>query len=148
MTEQTMKNHFGISIFIILLKAPILFLIQSSFNTSFATQSLIKEYVSVRLYSAPAELSIYVLVGLYLGLQKTKISSLLITFFCLSNIILSMIFVIYLDLEIYGVALGTLISAYLTVGISILGSFYYFNNEEEDDDDETSEPTLEPTAEP
>lgn len=115
-----------ISIFIILLKAPILFLIQSSFNTSFATQSLIKEYVSVRLYSAPAELSIYVLVGLYLGLQKTKISSLLITFFCLSNIILSMIFVIYLDLEIFGVALGTLISAYLTVGISILGSFYYF----------------------
>ena len=115
-----------ISIIIILLKTPILFLIQSSFSTSIETQELIKEYVSIRLYSAPAELIIYVLVGLYLGIQKTKISSLLITFFCLSNIILSTIFVLYLNLEIFGVALGTLISAYLTVGIFLLGSFLYF----------------------
>ena len=103
-----------ISIVIILLKTPILFLIQNSFKTSFETQALIEEYVSIRLYSAPAELTIYILVGLYLGLQKTKISSFLISFFCFSNIILSTIFVLYLNLEIFGVALGTLISSYLT----------------------------------
>jgi MATE family multidrug resistance protein len=115
-----------ISIVIILLKTPILFLIQNSFKTSFETQALIEEYVSIRLYSAPAELTIYILVGLYLGLQKTKISSFLISFFCFSNIILSTIFVLYLNLEIFGVALGTLISSYLTVGVFLVGSFFYF----------------------
>ena len=39
-----------ISIVIILLKTPILFLIQNSFKTSFETQALIEEYVSIRLF--------------------------------------------------------------------------------------------------
>ena len=69
----------------------------------------------IRIFSAPAELIIYVLTGLYLGLQKTRIVSLVISIFCIGNIILCSIFVIYFNLEINGVAFGTLISAYITV---------------------------------
>ena len=114
------------SFLIILIKEPILFLVKSSFQTSFETQELIEEYVSTRIYSAPAELIIYVLVGLYLGLQKTTISSFLITFFCVGNVILSTIFVLHLNLGIYGVALGTLCSAYLAAGIFLISTFFYF----------------------
>lgn len=118
----------GISTIIIFLKTPILQLIEISFNTSTSTQQLIEEYISIRIFSAPAELCIYVLIGFYLGIQKTKISSILITFYCILNILLSSIFVIVYDLEIYGVALGTLISAYITLFSFLVFSIYYLKD--------------------
>ena len=87
-----------IGFFLILLKNPILFLIEHYFKTSPETQLLINKYISIRLLSAPAELTLYVLTGLYLGLQKTKTASLGISIFCIGNIILSTIFVVHLDL--------------------------------------------------
>jgi MATE family multidrug resistance protein len=117
---------FGI--FIILLKNPILLLIEHFFKTSQETQILINEYISIRIFSAPAELTLYVLTGLYLGLQKTKIASIGISFFCIGNIILSSIFVINFNLGITGAALGTIISAYVTVILFLLFSYYHFEN--------------------
>ena len=118
-----------ISIIIILSKDYIILLIEHYFLTSLETQTLIEKYISVRIFSAPAELIIYVLLGLFIGLQKTKISSLLVIFFCITNIILSMYFVRDLNLEIYGVALGTVLSAYLTVFIFLIFSYFYIKNE-------------------
>jgi MATE family multidrug resistance protein len=117
---------FGV--LIILLKNPILFAIEYFFKTSQETQFLINKYITIRILSAPAELILYVLVGLYLGLQKTKITSLAISIFCFGNIILSSIFVIHFNLEIFGAALGTLISAYLTVIVFLLFSYYQLKN--------------------
>ena len=69
-----------------------------------------------------------VLTGLYLGLQKTNVSSLMISIFCLGNAALSAIFVIYYDLEIFGVAVGTVISAYITVMIFLIFTYFYLKN--------------------
>ena len=114
--------------FIILLKNPILLLVEHFFKTTQETQLLINQYISIRIFSAPAELILYVLTGLYLGLKKTKISSLGISIFCIGNIILSSIFVIYFNLEILGVALGTVISAYITVIVFLLFAYYQLKN--------------------
>ena len=114
--------------FLILLKNPILLLIEHFFKTSQETQLLINNYISIRIYSAPAELILYVLSGLYLGLQKTKIASLMITIFCIGNIILSSVLVIHFKLEITGAAAGTLISAYFTVIIFLLVSYHQLKN--------------------
>ena len=67
-----------IAITIILFKSAIVGLTEDFFSTSSKTQELIKTYISVRVFSVPAELIIYILVGFYLGIQKTKISSLLV----------------------------------------------------------------------
>ena len=119
---------FLIGFLITLLKSPILFLIEYFFKTSQETQLLINEYVSIRLFSAPAELMLYVLTGFYLGLQKTKIASLVISIFCIGNIILSSIFVIHFNLGIFGVAAGTVISAYIAVIIFLLIAYLQFKN--------------------
>ena len=111
-----------IGLVIIFLKEPILFLIENFFKTSEETQNLIGKYISIRILSAPAELIIYVLAGFYLGLQKTNISSLMISIFCFGNVILSLIFVIHYDLEIFGVAAGTTLAAYLTIIIFLVFS--------------------------
>ena len=119
---------FFIGIFLILLKNPILLSIEYFFKTSQDTQLLINRYISIRLLSAPAELILYVISGLYLGLQKTKIASLAISLFCIGNITLSSIFVIHFNLGIIGVAAGTTLSAYFTVIIFLLVSFFLFKN--------------------
>ena len=119
---------FLIGFFLMTLKSPILFLIEHFFKTSQETQLLINKYISIRLLSAPAELILYVLVGLFLGLQKTKIVSLVVSIFCIGNIILSSIFVIHLNLEITGVAAGTVISAYITIGIFLFFTYFQLKN--------------------
>jgi len=115
-----------IGFFIILLRNPILLSIEHFFKPTQITQILIHDYISIRIFSAPAELVIFVLAGFYLGLQKTKIASLGIFIFCFGNVILSSIFVIYFNLEVSGAALGTVISAYITVFVFLIFSYLKF----------------------
>ncbi len=117
-----------IGLIIVFFKEPILLLTEHFFKTSVETQALINKYISIRILSAPAELVLYVLAGLYLGLQKTFISSIMISIFCFGNVILSAIFVIHFDLEIFGVAAGTTIAAYTTVIIFLIFSFFLLRN--------------------
>jgi len=113
-----------IGLIIIFFKETILFLIEHFFKTSEETQNLIGRYISIRILSAPAELIIYVLAGFYLGLQKSIISSLMISIFCFGNAILSAILVVRYDLEIFGVAAGTVIAAYSTIIIFLIFSYF------------------------
>jgi len=113
-----------IAIIIILFKPIIVGLTKDFFSTSIETQELIKTYISVRVLSVPAELIIYILVGFYLGIQKTNISSLLVIVMSALNIVFSSFFVLSLDLDIFGVVLGTLIASYIT---AIMFSLFTYN---------------------
>ena len=95
------------------------------FSSSDETEALIKTYLNVRIFSIPAELIIYVLVGFYLGIQKTKISSFLIIILSSLNIVFSSLLVLTYNLNVFGVALGTLISSYITLIIFILFTYNY-----------------------
>ena len=117
-----------IGLILIFFKDSILLLIKNFFFTSEETFILIKNYISIRILSAPAELLIYVLTGYYLGLQKTNISSLMISIFCFGNAIISSILVIKYDLEIFGVATGTVIAAYTTVIIFLMVTYLQLRN--------------------
>ena len=122
---KTLSRNFliaaAVSIIIILFKPIIVGLTENFFSTSTETQELIQTYISVRVLSVPAEFTIYILVGFYLGIQKTNISSLLIILLSALNIVFSSIFVLSLNLNVLGVALGTLIASYITAII-----FSYF----------------------
>ena len=112
-----------IALLIIILKPLIYSSIHFFFNTSIETQRLINTYISVRVFSVPAELSIYILVGFYLGIQKTKISSLLIVVLSILNIVFSSLLVLSYNLNIFGVVLGTLFASYITI---IIFSIYTY----------------------
>jgi MATE family multidrug resistance protein len=113
-----------ISIILILLQQYILNLSLQIFELSNDTEEYFKNYYKIRIYSSFGELTIYVITGLFIGLQKTKISSLAVGFFSISNIIFSLYFVLYLNLNVKGVALGTLVSSILTSFIFLIYTFY------------------------
>ncbi len=125
---KTLLRNFIFAIFIsliLLLIKPLIFnLVKINFQVSKETYELIKTYISVRIFSIPAELSIYILIGFYLGIQKTKISSLLVIMMSTLNIIFSSYFVLSLDLDVFGVALGSLVACYL---VFLLFLIYTYN---------------------
>ena len=128
-TLRNLSIAIIVGFIILFLKIPIFASINYFFVISDESLKLINEYISVRLFSAPAELAIYVLVGLYIGIQRTKISSLIITIFSILNIFLSIYFVKYLDLDILGVALGTALSAFITIMLSLIFTYYFIKKE-------------------
>ena len=116
---------FIIAFLIIIFKPILINIIFQIFAVSPETNSFIKDYISIRVFSAPAELIIYVLVGFFLGIQKTFISSVLIITLSLLNICFSIYFVNVLGLNVKGVAFGTLLAAYITVlSFSVYTYFY------------------------
>ena len=114
-----------IALAIIILKPLISNSIQHFFNTSVETQTLINTYLNVRIFSVPAELTIYILVGFYLGIQKTKISSFIIVTLSILNIVFSTILVLSYNLDVFGVALGTLFASFITVIIFSLFTYRF-----------------------
>ena len=114
-----------IALAIIILKPLIFIFIQHFFKTSLETQNLINTYLNVRIFSVPAELAIYILVGFYLGIQKTKISSLLIVTLSILNIVFSALLVLSYNLNVFGVALGTLFASYITLIIFTLFTYRF-----------------------
>jgi len=126
---KTLSRNFLIaiiiSIFIILFKPIIIGLTEDFFSTSIETQELIKIYISVRVLSVPAEFTIYILVGFYLGIQKTNISSLFIILLSVLNIVFSSFFVLSLNLNVFGVALGTLLANYIIAIIFVLFTYNF-----------------------
>ncbi|MDB3932314.1 MATE family efflux transporter [Candidatus Pelagibacter sp.] len=118
---------FTISLLILITQYFILNLSLKIFNLSELTQQFFTQYFKIRIYSAPGELTLYIITGLFIGLQKTKISSLAVGFFSILNIILSILFVTKYDLNIKGVAYGTLYSAIITSIIFLIYTFYYLS---------------------
>ena len=116
---------FIIAFLIIIFKPILINIIFQIFAVSPETNSFIKDYISIRVFSAPAELIIYVLVGFFLGIQKTFISSVLIITLSLLNICFSIYFVNVLGLNVKGVAFGTCISAYITVLLFSVYMYFY-----------------------
>jgi len=114
-----------IALVIIILKPLINISIQHFFNTSLETQNLINTYLNVRVFSVPAELVIYILVGFYLGIQKTNISSFMIVTLSILNIVFSSILVLSYNLDVFGVALGTLFASFITVIIFSLFTYRF-----------------------
>ena len=112
-----------ISLLLIICQGYIFTISLSIFDLSNDTKKYFKEYFELRIYSSFGELIIYIITGLFIGLQKTKISSLAVGFFSITNILFSLLFVIYFDLDVKGVALGTVVSSTLTAIIFLCYTF-------------------------
>ena len=129
---KTLLRNFIIAIviglLIILSKPAIYYSIGFFFKTSIETQDLINVYLNVRIFSVPAELAIYILIGFYLGIQKTKISSLLIVTLSVLNIVFSSILVLTYNLDVFGVAFGTLLASHITFAIFAFFTYKYIIN--------------------
>ena len=102
-----------LGVVVILLGYPViqfaLYLIDSSENI----ESLAASYATIRIWSAPATLSIYVFTGVFIGLHNMRAVFVLQLVMNIINVLLDLLFVLGFDMGVEGVALATLIAEYL-----------------------------------
>ena len=88
-----------------------LYLLDSSENI----ESLATSYATIRIWSAPATLLIYVFTGVFIGLHNMRYVFVLQLVMNSVNVLLDLLFVLVFDMGVEGVALATLIAEYLAV---------------------------------
>ncbi|WP_118193266.1 MATE family efflux transporter [Albibacterium indicum] len=109
----------GIGILFICLQQLILPVALHLLDTSVSIKQLVGDYFYVRIWGAPATLCTYALLGILIGLGETK--KLLVLQLVLNglNIILNVIFVVFLGFGVKGIALGTVLAEWTSLFFGI-----------------------------
>jgi len=116
----TLALVFGTLVFV---AGPLLFeLGMLSMDVNEQVHGLASIYFSIRIYSAPATLVIYSLIGTFVGQQRMRAVFMLQLVLNLANIALTITFFKFTDWHIAGVAIATVISEYLAMifGLALL----------------------------
>ena len=77
-------------------------------------------YFSIRIWSAPATLASYALIGWFIGLQNARIPLLIVIVVNSVNIALDLFFVLVLGMTVDGVALASVIAEYTGAALGIV----------------------------
>lgn len=109
-----------ISVLIVILQAPIAWASFKIIGGSADVEILANQYFRIRVWAAPAALSLFVFNGWFLGMQNARYPMIIAIAVNIFNILLSVFFVFVLKMKSDGVALGTLISQYIGLTIAII----------------------------
>jgi len=77
------------------------------------------EYFYIRIWAAPATLSLYVLYGWFLGMQNAKIPMIIAISGNIINLLANLLFVYEFNMKSNGVALGTVVAQYFSLIMAI-----------------------------
>lgn len=112
----------GLSLLILCLQQAIARLSFQLINSHALLESLALDYFYIRIWSAPATLCQYVILGWFLGRQNTRSPLLIVVTTNLCNIFLDILFVHYYGMHTEGVALASVIAEYtgLVIGMVLL----------------------------
>ena len=101
-----------LAIGLLLLRPVIAWLSFSIINTSAEVEHHARTYFDIRIWSAPATLITYVIVGWFLGRQNARVPLLITLTVNIVNIVLDLLFVVGLGMTIDGVAWASVIADY------------------------------------
>ncbi len=93
--------------------------IMALFEGSAEAERLAGVYFSIRVWAAPAELGVFALAGWFSGQELTRRLFELQVVTSVSNILLNLFLVLGLGMDVDGVALGTLVAAWLGLGFGL-----------------------------
>jgi len=99
-------------VFMVILQAPISWLSFKVIGGSQEVEHLADQYFKIRIWGAPAALSLFVFNGWFLGMQNARYPMIIAILVNIVNIVLSVFFVFVLGMKSEGVALGTALSQY------------------------------------
>lgn len=105
---------------LVLLQVPIARLAMSLIGAEPDVEIFALEYFSIRIWSAPATLANYVLIGWFLGLQNARVPLLIFLTINITNVILDLVFVLGLGMKVDGVALASVIAEYTALLVGLL----------------------------
>lgn len=109
----------GLGVVLILLQIPISTVSLSLMNGSDSVNALTQDYIAVRIWGAPAALALFALMGCLIGLGHSKSLLLVQVFLNGLNITLDIWFAGFLGMGVGGIALGTAVAEWSSVGLAL-----------------------------
>ncbi|MDX1609041.1 MAG: MATE family efflux transporter [Halofilum sp. (in: g-proteobacteria)] len=110
----------GLGLALWLLQAPISWIAFRVIEGSSQVETLTQAYFDWRIWSAPAVLANYAVLGTLIGLQRTRHVLLLQLVLNGTNIVLDLLFVPVLGFGVEGVALASIIAEYTALAVGLL----------------------------
>ena len=110
----------GLGAALLLLQWPIAQIGLILFEASDQVEGLAETYFFIRIWSAPAVLVNYAIVGWFIGVQNTRAVMILQVFMNGLNIILDLWFVLGLEWDVAGVAAATVIAEFTALALGVL----------------------------
>lgn len=111
---------------LLLLQWPVSRLALLVFHGSSHVMELTLTYFFIRIWAAPATLSLYAIKGWLIGMQNSRLPMWVAIFLNVVNMVTSLFFVLVLKWDIAGVALGTVVAQYsgLTAALLLVRKHY------------------------
>jgi len=106
---------FAFSILLILLKNYIIDISFMIIDSSPQVEEQGRIYFSIRIFAAPATLSLYAVTGWFLGMQNARYPLILALVVNIFNILFNLLFIKFFSMTVDGVALGTVFANYIGV---------------------------------
>lgn len=100
----------------------------SILNGSKEVENLAKEYFSIRIWAAPATLSLYALMGWFFGMQNAVIPMVLTIIINIVNIVANLVLINYFGMKADGVALGTVLAQYTGFIVALVIFYKKYGN--------------------
>lgn len=108
------------AVLLLFLQWPIALLCKRLIHSSPTTIDLMLTYFYIRIWAAPATISLYVLKGWFLGMQNAASPMWIATILNLVNIVFSLLFVYVFDAGIAGVAWGSVVAQYSGLLLAVI----------------------------
>ncbi|MEQ9309442.1 MAG: MATE family efflux transporter [Balneolaceae bacterium] len=108
------------SFFILLLQYPLIKISLILVNATPEVEAYTVLYYNIRIFAAPATLALFSINGWFLGMQNSTYPMVVTIILNLFNIALNLLFVLYFNMNVDGVALGSLIASYLALISAVL----------------------------
>jgi MATE family multidrug resistance protein len=117
---QALVVALAIATVLIVLQVPIAALATNVLGPDPDVAGFTNEYFFIRIWSAPATLANYALIGWFLGLQNARVPLYIVLTINFTNILLDLVFVYLLGMKVDGVATASVIAEFsgLAVGAS------------------------------
>jgi MATE family multidrug resistance protein len=116
---QSLLIAIGIAVLLIILQRPLGTLAMGLVAPGADVGQAAWDYFNVRIWSAPATLATFALMGWFIGLGNARAPLLIVLVVNLLNIVLDIVFVPILGMKSEGVALATVIAEYAGVSIAL-----------------------------
>ena len=108
----------GLGVLVVALQFPIGLFVFWAFSGSVELESLANSYYAIRVWSAPATLANYAILGCLIGIQNTRAVLALQLVLNITNVLLDLLFVLALGWGIQGVALASVISEFVALAFA------------------------------
>lgn len=107
---QAVITALAIALCLLILQVPIGRIGLYLLGPEAAVAGFAADYFSIRIWSAPATLVNYALIGWFIGLQNARVPLLIVVATNITNIVLDLLFVIVFDMKVDGVAAASVIA--------------------------------------